>query len=123
MSLGHVDAAVGEPGHHGQGELVVAADQGVGGELAGEQPLGDGGAVALAELGAHRLGRRSGRASSVGGDEALVALEEVGGGVGVTDEAQVGAAVLDEQVLGEQRGRPRRSRRRSPRCRPGRGRR
>ena len=39
----------------------------------------------------------------MGGGEPLVALEEVGGGVGVTDEAQVRAAVLEE-VLGQLAG-------------------
>ena len=66
----------------------------------GEQLLRHGRAVALAELGAHRLGRGQ-AARVVGGDEAFVALEEVGSGVGVADEAQVCAAVLPEQVLGQ----------------------
>ena len=79
-------------------------------KLAGEQPVGDGGAVALAELGRAPARPASGPRAAVGGDEAGVALEEVGGGVGVTDEAQVGAAVLEAGARSAA-GRSRRSRR------------
>ena len=90
----HVDSAVLQPVHDRQCELVVGADEGVGGEP-GEDPVGEGGAVGLLERDARGLGRRQAR-GLVGSDEAVVPVADVGSDVGVADEEQPAAPVLEE---------------------------
>ena len=92
MSPGHVAAGVLQAAHDRQGELVVGADEGVGLDLAGEDAVGDGLALPLAEGDADGRGRLE-PPGPVGGDEAGVALVDVGGRLGVTDEDEPGAAV------------------------------
>ena len=89
-------AALLQPRHDREGELVVGAHERVGVEVAGEEALREPGAVGLAELDAHRLGRGGTGPALVGLREAEVAVADVRAGVGVADEEQPTAAVVQQ---------------------------
>src|SRR3954467_9412770 len=71
---GDVPAALLQPGHDRQRELVVGTHQRVGPDLPGEEPLGEPGAVRLAEGDAQRLGRGLAEPAPVGLCEPEVAV-------------------------------------------------
>src|SRR4051794_14391809 len=87
--LGHPPPAA-QAAHGGQGQLVVAADEAVGRQPAGEEPFGDPRAGLLARLDRHRRCRLEAE-GPVRGDESLVALEQVDGGLDVAHEEEPAA--------------------------------
>src|SRR3954451_22681861 len=91
---GNVRAALLQPRHDRQGELVVGAHQGVGVDLSGEDALGEPGAVRLPEGDPQRIGRRLAEAAVVGLREPQVAVADIRAGAGGADEQQPAPAMV-----------------------------